>query len=224
MSTESDSQTGALTAPRIMASVTLQQWGGRKNNNAIEIETVEFDAAPVLATLSQEDRSLLEDNEADDIFYSAVHLGLVAEHVGPFDVHVREALDLALEENPDFFEKFAAFLVLRAPGAILESPLSAYEIGVRADDNGRLSGLAVMDMSELIENDIEQHNDAIGDYLIGSCQLMESTATPVAVRDGQIVMEIRGDASALIDGFSEEECDQYEAGRAVRASAKETVR
>lgn len=218
MSTEHTIQTGDLTAPKIMASVTLQQWGGRKSDHAIEIETVEFDAAPVLATLSPEDRGLLEDSEADDIYYSAVRLGLVAEHIGPFDVHVREALDRALEETPDFFEKFAAFPVLRAPEAILETPLSPYEIGARADDDGIVSGLAIMDMSELIENDIEQHNDAIGDYLIGSSLLMQCTATPVAVRNGRIVMEIRGDASAHIDDFSEEELTQFNAGRAIRAA------
>jgi hypothetical protein len=218
MSTESNSQTGALTAPKITASVTLQQWGGYKNDQAIDIETVEFDAAPVLAAMSPEDRAALEDSEADDIFYSAVHLGLVADHAGPFNVHIREALDRALEENSHLFEEFTGFPVLRTPGAILDAPLSAYEIGARADDDGVVSGLAVMGLDDLMGNDLEANNDAIGEALVGSCLLMEPTIEPLSVKNGQLVVKLEGDASAVIDGFDGEELVQYNAGRAIRAA------
>jgi hypothetical protein len=204
----------ATAAPKIIASVTFQQW---QNDYAIDVETIDFDAAPVLAAMSPQERDTLEDGEADDIYYSAVRLGLVKDHNGPFNVNIREALDYAVEEDPDIFEKLASAPVLRPESAILDTPLSAYEIGARANDDGIVRGLAVMGISELIENDVEQHNDAISDALTGSTMLTQPPATPVAVENGRIVMALEGDASALIADFDENELAQYKAGRAARA-------
>jgi hypothetical protein len=75
-----------------------------------------------------------------------------------------------------------------------------------------------MDMSDLVDNDVDEHNDAIGNALVGSCLLMQPVATPVAVQNGQIVMQLEGDASAIIENFDDEELAQYEAGRAARTT------
>lgn len=203
------------TAPKIMASVSLQQW---QRDYAVTLETIDFDAAPVLAAMTPQERIALEDSDADEVYLSAVRLGLVKEHDGPFDVQVREALDYAMEEDPDIFEKLAAAPVLRPAAAILDEPLSAYELGARADDDGFVSGLAAMDMSELIDNDVDQHNDAIGEALVGSCLLMQPTATPVDIQNGRIIMKLDGDASEIIAGFDEDKLAQYEAGRAARTT------
>lgn len=224
MSIENDSQSSALTAPKIMASVTLQQWGGHKGDYAIDIETVEFDAAPVLAALSPEELAGLEDSEADDIFYSAVRMGLVAEHSGPFEVHVRDALDRALEKDPDFFEKFTTFPGLRADGAILETPLSPYEIGARADEDNIVRGLAVMELSDLMDNDEDANNCVIGETLVGSHLLMAPTIKPHSVQNGRLVVELEGDASEIIEGFDEEELSQYEAGRSAKDACPDMAR
>lgn len=207
--------------PRIVATVNLQRWVN--DDGAEPAGQLDFDAGRILADMSHEKRSAILDGDGsgDDVFHEAVRRGLVEDHDGPFEVYVRDAIDEALEADPEVFEKIAALPGNRPAGAILDTPLSAYELGARADDNGFVRGLAVMDMSELIENDIEQHNDAISDKLTGSTLLTEPSATPVAVQNGRIVMEIQGDASALIEDFTEEELAQYEAGRAARSTEGE---
>jgi hypothetical protein len=76
-----------------------------------------------------------------------------------------------------------------------------------------------MDMSDLIDNDIEGINDKIGNELVGSELLMEPNATPVSVLDGgTLLMKYEGNASAIIEGFDDEELADYEAGRAEAAA------
>lgn len=204
--------------PKIMASVTLQQW---QNDYAIDIETVEFDAGPILADMTPEKRRNLRDgsDDADMVFDAAVRRGLVKDHDGPFSVSIRSAMREAEETDRDVYARIAGAPVNRPEGAILDSPLSAYEIGARADQNGFVSGLSTMSMSDLIDNDLEAHCDRIGEDLVGSSLLMQPTATPVSVdEDGNIVVELGGDASAIIEGFDEDERAQYEAGRAAAAA------
>jgi hypothetical protein len=209
---------GSLPAPKIMATVNLQRWVD--DDGAEPVGQVDFDAGRILADMAQEKRSAIFDGDGsgDDVFHEAVRRGLVEDHDGPFEVYVRDAMDEALEADPDVFEKIAALPNNRPAGAILDTPLSAYELGARADDDGFVSGLAVMDMSNLIDNDLDQHNDAIGEALAGSSLLMQPVATPVAVQNGQIVMQLEGDASAIIENFDDEELAQYEAGRAARTT------
>jgi hypothetical protein len=203
-----------VAQPKIMASVTLQQW---HNEYAIDIETVEFDAGRVLAEMSPEKRSGLEDcsEDADQLYDTAVRRGLVQDHDGPFSVYFRQSMEDAEETDPDVYTRILAAPVNRPTEAVLDTPLSAYEIGTRVDEHGWVSGLATMDMSDLIANDIEGINDKIGNGLVGSELLMEPNATPVDVLDGgTILMRYEGNASAVIEGFDEEELADYESGRA----------
>ncbi|GAA4034595.1 hypothetical protein GCM10023063_18400 [Arthrobacter methylotrophus] len=208
----------AAAPPKIMASVTLQQW---QNDYAIDIETVEFDAGRILAEMATEKRRALRDNsdDADQLFDSAVRLGLVKDHDGPFSVHVQEAMAEAEETDADVYARILGAPANRPAGAVLDTPLSAYEIGARVDEDGRVSGLATMDMSDLIDNNIEGINDKIGNDLVGSELLMEPNATPVEVLDGgTILMRFEGNASAIIEGFDDEERAEYEAGRSTAAN------
>lgn len=199
--------------PAIVAHVDLQRW---QNDYAITVDTAQFDAGPILAAMTPEERARIEDysESADQIFFEAVRRGLVNDHDGPFALSVRSAIDEAEERDPAVFDNLAAKPQLRLPGEILDEPLTPYEIGARADENGWVEGLATLDMSDLIDNDLAQHGDQIGEKLVGSELLMDVTARPVSVTpDGSIVCQLSGDASAIIDGFDEDQMADYEAGR-----------
>lgn len=203
--------------PAIMASVDLQQW---RNDYAVTYDTVDFDAGPILAGMTAEQRDAVEDysETADEIFFEAVRRGLVKDHDGPFGLSVRLAMSDAEEQYPDVYEKIAAAPQLRKPEEVLHEPLSAYEIGARADENGWVEGLATFDMGDLIDSDLEGHGDQIGQKLVGSELLMDVNAQPVSVDvDGSIVCRLTGDASAVIEGFDEDQLAEYEAGRAESA-------
>lgn len=203
-------------APRITATVNLQKW---VNDSAEHVEQISFDASHILAGMTPEQRAAIEDDDytADDLYHAAVDRGLAPGHDGPFAVHVRDAIDQAEANDPKIFEELALLPVNRPEEAILDTPLTAYELGARADDDGIVSGLASMSMSDLIENDLESHLDDIGEKLAGSSLLMEPTATPVSVAaDGSMVVRLQGDASAIIEGLDEDELALYEAGRAAR--------
>lgn len=214
------SLTSSAAPPKIMASVTLQAWA---RDYAIDIETVEFDAGRILAEMTPEQRQDLRDgsDDADMIFETGVRAGLVKDHDGPFYVTVKEAMREAEETDSDVYARILGAPVNRPAEAVLYEPLSAYEIGARADEDGFVSGLAPMSMSDLIDNDLEAHCDKIGQDLVGSSLLMEPNATPVEVDDdGTLIVRLEGNASAIIDGFDDEERAQYEAGRAAATSTQ----
>jgi hypothetical protein len=196
--------------------VVLQRWAN-DGDQAEYVDQVAFDARRVLADMKPEHRAALTDGSeyADEVFYEGVRRGLVAQHDGPFEVYVRDAMDEAVQKDPEVFEKIAAMPNNRSADAILHEPLSAYEIGARADENGWVEGLATFDMDDLIDRDLDSHGDQIGEKLVGSELLMDVSARPVSVTpDGSIVCKLTGDASAIIDGFDENELAEYEAGRA----------
>ena len=207
---------GPAHTPKIMATVNLQRW---VDDGTEPVGQIDFDAGRILAAIPAEKRNAIRDGDgsSDDVFHEAVRAGLIEAYDGPFEVYGRDSRDEALEEDPDVFEKLAALPDNRPPGAVLEAPLSAYEIGARADGNGVVSGLSVMSMSELIDNDIEGINDRIGNDLVGSELLMEPTATPVSVRaDGALIVRLEGDATEIINGFDGDARAEFEAGRAAR--------
>lgn len=203
--------------PAIMASVDLQQW---RNDYAVTYDTVHFDAGPILAGMTAQERADIEDysESADQIFFEAVRRGLVKDHNGPFGLSVRTAIDEAEEQDPQVFANIAALRQLRQPDEVLHEPLTPYEIGARADEDGWVEGLATFDMDDLIDSDLDGHGDQIGQKLVGSELLMDVTARPVSVMpDGSIVCRLTGDASAIIDGFDDDQLAEYEAGRAEAA-------
>ena len=90
----------AEPTPAIMASVDLQQW---KNDYAVTLETVEFDAGSILARMTPEERTALEDysETADELYFEAVRQGLVKDHAGPFGLSICDAMTEAEERDPE---------------------------------------------------------------------------------------------------------------------------
>ena len=206
--------------PAVTATVILQRW--REDDGIDNIGQVDFDAGRILAALTSEDRAALTDydSRSDEIFHAAVRRGQLPEHDGPFEVRVRDAIDEAEQADPDVFAKLAALPDNRPAAAVLHEPLTAYEIGARADEDGQIEGLATFEMSELIDGDLDAHGEQIGQKLAGSELLMDVSAVPVSVTpEGSIICRLNGDASAIIDSFDEDELAQFEAGQAEQAGA-----
>lgn len=206
--------TPAAPAPAVIASVDLQQW---QNDYAVTVETVTFDSGPILARMSPEERGAIEDNSenTDELYREAVRRGLVKEHKGPFSLWVQSAIENAEEQDAGIWDKLAGQPHVRAPEAVLDTPLTPYELGVRAGSDGWVEGLATFDMEDLIGNDLESHGDQIGEKLVGSELLMDVSAKPVSVDpDGSIICRLSGDASEIIDGFDDDERAEYDKGRA----------
>lgn len=100
---EPDTALEAPAAPArpIRAVVNFQVW---RNDYAMDVGTAEFDAAPILASLSREQRQAIADGdhaEADVLYEEARRLGLVDDHDGPFWVDVESELTDAMAEGWD---------------------------------------------------------------------------------------------------------------------------
>lgn len=216
-----------LTAPSakpkpIMAHMTLQQWDEDNDDYAREVGTVEFDAAPVLAGivpgLSPAQLSDLDTNIGDQVFHEAVSRGLVPDHEGPFELYVQNSLDEALAENPNYFDTpYPHHLTVRHPDAVLQSPLSPYELGALADENGMVTANSVLDLEDMIDGDLENHLNNISRTLTGDEMLVGPSAVPVRVEDGQVIFRLSGDITNVIECMDEDEVELFEAGRATRA-------
>lgn len=217
--------TGLPPKPKpVMAQVTLQRWRIDDPDYAEKVGTVEFDAAPILAgivpTLDQDE---LEDELSYDtrdlIFEEAVARGIVPRHDGPFEVHVEESLRKALAEDPDRFSApYPHELVARHYGAVLESPLSPYEMGRRMDDEGRVEAHAVLDIEQLSEQSGDWMWSSISEKLTGHGLVEEPEYFPVEVRDGQVVFRISGNITEFVEQMSDEDRALFDAGLAADAA------
>lgn len=152
---------------------------------------------------------------AEQLYFEAVRCGFVKDHDGPFNLSLRDRMDEAEAHDPQLWARIAATPQSHQADAILETPLTAYEIGARGGSDGWVEGLATFDMADLIDNDVDGHGDQIGTKLVGSELLMDVSARPVSVTaEGSIVCKLSGDASAIIESFDEDELAEYETGRA----------
>ena len=216
-----------LTAPSakpkpIMARVALQKWSDFDEDVAETVGTIEFDAAPILAGivphLDPADVEDLDPDSCDRIYDEAVSRGLAPSHSGPFEVDVQSALDEALAENPDYFAvPYPHHLVTRHTDAVLQSPLSPYELGSRVNGNDRVEGRYAVGMDQLVGVSLEEHHDYLGKTLAGSSLAMDTNAEPVAVDDGEVIFRISGNISQIIETMDDDDLAAFEEARAARA-------
>ncbi|MCC3299750.1 hypothetical protein [Arthrobacter caoxuetaonis] len=219
-------QRGLSRLEPIMATVDLQEWN---DDEAEDAGTVEFDAAPILAgivpNLTTEELANLDYSTRDDIFNEAMARGFVPIHDGPFELHVQESLDAALSKNPAYFDTpYPHEKTVRHPDVVIQSPLSAYEMGFRADSDGYVETLAVLDIDEMSEQDPSDHWGTVSRTVTGGELLMDMNRIPHSVsthKDSgapQAVFRITGDVSAAVECMSDEEQDLFEAGMADAAA------
>jgi hypothetical protein len=198
-------------APRkpITATAIYERWSPR--DEAIEMNRIDFDATRILAGLGEEQRGRLLSGDfdiADDIFREAESRGLIPQHNGPFTLNVEDALAEALEEDPEYFARqFPEGREARHEDAILETPLTPYEQGFRADENNSVSGLVVVAMSDLHDREFEGHLDNVASLLTAE-PLRRSTLGQVRYR--------RGDVAAMVTGTVADEFSTLRSGRSSR--------
>lgn len=218
----------ALSRPApIMARVDLQVWND--DDEAEDAGTIEFDAAPILAgivpNLRRGELASLDYGIRDTIFNEAMARGFAPIHDGPFELHVQNSLDEALAENPAYFDTpYPHEKTVRHPDVEIQSPLSPYEMGFRADEDGYVEALAVLDIDVLADQDAEENWDTASRTIVGSDLLTDIGRTPDSITVGkdsgapQVVFRITGDVSAVVDCMSDEEQELFEAGRADAAA------
>lgn len=207
---------GAKPKP-IIARVDLQKWDGGK---AVEVGSVEFDAAPILAGLTPEQCADMDYGTRDQIFEEAMRRGFAPLHDGPFEVDVKDALGQAMAENPGYFdEPYPHERTARHPDVPLEAPLSAYELGYRIDEDNRVQALAVLDLSEMMDNSSEENWDTVSTAVVGNDLLRDMFHTPVSITsDNQVVYRIEGDAEAVIECMDDDALEMFAAGQADAAA------
>jgi hypothetical protein len=214
-------ETAAPARQPIAATAIYEQWNPR--DEAIEMNRVDFDATRILAGLGEEQREKLLNGDfdiADDIFREAESRGLIPPHNGPFTLDVANALAEALEADPEYFSRpFPEGREFRHEDAILETPLTAFEIGFRSDENGDVAGLVTIGLSDMIDGSNEDFLDLLGDRLIGSSLLMEIEYHAVSITEKHdLVMRVSGKVPA--DVLWDREVADHEAGLAAGAAAR----
>lgn len=217
-------ETQAIRKP-IMATAIYERWNRR--DEAIEMNRVEFDATRIIAGLGEDEREQLMNGGfeiADNIFREAESRGLIPTHDGPFTLDVEDKIAEALEEDPEYFSRpFPEGREVRHEDAILETPLTPYEQGFRAEEDYSVSGLVVVAMSDLHDNDFEGHLDNVSRLLTGTELLMEieSSARRVTA-DGDVVMMVSGRVDPG-NFFGGADLEEFEAGVEAAAAAREAA-
>ena len=83
---------------------------------------------------------------------------------------------------------------------VLEKPLSIMEMLDRCDADFYVEGDVIIDLSELIDNDIEGILDIMAERLTGSPLLMDINYSLVDILDeNSVVMRIRGDITDILE-------------------------
>jgi hypothetical protein len=88
---------------------------------------------------------------------------------------------------------------------VLEKPYTNKEILEKVDEDGWIEGYIVIEMSDMIDNDLEGFLDLLGEMLIGNCCMMQPNYTPVGVdENNRIILKVEGDVNFLLDDIKEE--------------------
>jgi hypothetical protein len=85
------------------------------------------------------------------------------------------------------------------PNSILYEPLNAEKILAQRDENGFISGLVLVDISDIIDGDLESLLDTVSEKLVGSPLGMEIEYKPVGALNGDIVMRVTLDPTMVLD-------------------------
>lgn len=67
------------------------------------------------------------------------------------------------------------------------------------DEHGYIRGEVIVDLSDLIDSDLEGALDLFSDRLTGSDILMDIAYKALRVEDGSVVIEVSGDPSMIIE-------------------------
>lgn len=81
----------------------------------------------------------------------------------------------------------------------LTKPLTKQEIIRQFKAVGEVSGNVLVEINEMIEGDLEAFLDLISTRLVGSDLLCDVRYDAVGVQDGDVVFEVTGDPSMVLD-------------------------
>ena len=97
---------------------------------------------------------------------------------------------------------------------VLEKPYTNKEILEKVDKDGWIKGNIAIEMSDMIDNDLEGFLDLLGEMLIGNCCMMQPNYTPIGVdENGLIILSVEGDVNFLLNDIREELNEMEELNR-----------
>lgn len=133
-----------------------------------------------------------------------------------FKVEDKEALDMIIKVSNEFTRETTVDDMLKILDSleeeekemnIIRTPLTKAEITKRLEeDTTYITGVVPVDLSDIIDNDLEGLLDIVSEKLIGSICLMDINYKCIGVEnDGlTLLMEVSGDASDVLDEYDEE--------------------
>ena len=90
-------------------------------------------------------------------------------------------------------------------------PYTAEEIKVNKDSEGYVSGNVLIDLSDVIDRDLEGFLDLISTKLIANDLLMDTSYKAVGVTaEGALVIEVTGDPSEVLNFLGENSGDEVQ--------------
>lgn len=109
-------------------------------------------------------------------------------------------LEYGLEKMiSEFKEKFSEQLYCYKGVSYPIAPLTKEAVCRYKDDNNYIRGIVKVELSDMIENDLEGFLDLISEKLTGSPLLMDIGYEPVSVFEEELYLLVSGDVSGILD-------------------------
>lgn len=159
--------------------------------------------------------SVTEDNSEWKYVISCIGIRSTGEEITKTESIPIRANDAELEYGlekmiSEFKEKFSEQLYCYKGVSYPIAPLTKEAVCRYKDDNNYIRGIVKVELSDMIENDLDGFLDLISEKLTGSPLLMDIGYEPVSVFEEELYLLVSGDVSGILDEEQNNEGDGNE--------------
>ena len=159
--------------------------------------------------------SVTEDNSEWKYVISCIGIRSTGEEITKTESIPIRANDAELEYGlkkliSEFKETFSEQLYCYKGVSYPVGPLTKEAVCRYKDDNNYIRGIVKVELSDLIENDLDGFLDLISEKLTGSPLLMDIGYEPVSVFEEELYLLVSGDVSGILDEEQNNEGDGNE--------------
>lgn len=159
--------------------------------------------------------SVTEDNSEWKYVISCIGIRSTGEEITKTESIPIRANDAELEYGlkkliSEFKETFSEQLYCYKGVSYPVGPLTKEAVCRYKDDNNYIRGIVKVELSDMIENDLEGFLDLISEKLTGSPLLMDIGYEPVSVFEEELYLLVSGDVSGILDEEQNNEGDGNE--------------